>query len=40
MVSNKSPDSYVTIANARENLLRVERGEVTQRVDTSFRSFC
>ncbi len=26
---------YITIANTRENLLRVERGEITQRVDTS-----
>lgn len=30
---------YVTIANARENLLRVERGEVTQRVDTKLHSY-
>ncbi|KAF3890569.1 MULTISPECIES: hypothetical protein [Nostocales] len=28
---------YITIA-ARDNLVKVERGEVTQRVDTSFRS--
>ncbi|MBW4615244.1 MAG: hypothetical protein KME21_18605 [Desmonostoc vinosum HA7617-LM4] len=28
---------YLTIAATRENLVRVERGEITQRVDTSFR---
>ncbi len=28
---------YITIANTRENLVKVEQGEATQRVDTSFR---
>ncbi len=30
-------DLYVTIANSRENLVKVEKGELTQKVDTSFR---
>ncbi|WP_460206309.1 hypothetical protein [Scytonema sp. NUACC21] len=29
---------YITIANTRENLLPVKRGEITQKVDTNFRS--
>jgi hypothetical protein len=28
---------YLTIANTRDNLIRVEQGETTQKVDTSFR---
>ncbi len=31
-------DLYVTIANTRENLVKVEKGELTQKVDTSFRN--
>lgn len=29
---------YLTMAGTRDNLIKVERGEVTQKVDTSFRS--